>query len=239
GARGAERSGLLRRRPRPGAARPQGERGEPRDRVPALHVAEAARRRGRAALGGAGAAERAFPEASGGRRGAVQGKHGEAGRFGPDRSRRLVDGGEHPDQSRRDDHEGVTMPDDALQDLTRRHFFRQAGFGIGSIALSSLLERELRGQEASLNPMAPKRPHFAPRAKNIIYLFMMGAPSQLDLFDEKQKLRQYNDQPVPEEVIKGERFAFIKGVPKLLGSPYEFKRHGQSGATVSNLLPHL
>jgi uncharacterized protein (DUF1501 family) len=131
------------------------------------------------------------------------------------------------------------MSDDALRDLTRRHFFRQAGFGLGSIALSALLDRELRAQEASLNPMAPRRPHFAPRAKNIIYLFMMGAPSQLDLFDEKQKLRQYNDQPVPEEVIKGERFAFIKGVPKLLGSPYEFKRHGQSGATVSNLLPHL
>jgi uncharacterized protein (DUF1501 family) len=131
------------------------------------------------------------------------------------------------------------MRDDALCETTRRHFFRQAGFGIGSIALSALLDRELRAQEASLNPMAPKRPHFAPRAKNIIYLFMMGAPSQLDLFDEKQKLRQYNDQPVPEEVIKGERFAFIKGVPKLLGSPYEFKRHGQSGATVSNLLPHL
>jgi len=67
----------------------------------------------------------------------------------------------------------------------------------------------------------------------------MGAPSQLDLFDEKPKLRQYHNQPVPEDVIKGERFAFIKGVPKLLGSPYEFRRQGQSGATVSNLLPHL
>jgi len=133
----------------------------------------------------------------------------------------------------------MSMNDEALRDITRRHFFRQTGIGIGSIALSALLDRELRGQEASLNPMAPRRPHFAPRAKNIIYLFMMGAPSQLDLFDEKQKLRQFNDQPVPEEVIKGERFAFIKGIPKLLGSPYEFQRCGQSGATVSNLLPHL
>lgn len=124
---------------------------------------------------------------------------------------------------------------DALRDLTRRHFFQTAGFGLGSIALSSLFGQE----KASLNPMAPKKPHFAAKAKNIIYLFMMGAPSQLDLFDEKPKLRQYHNQPVPEDVIKGERFAFIKGVPKLLGSPYEFKRHGQSGATVSNLLPHL
>jgi len=128
---------------------------------------------------------------------------------------------------------------DALRDLTRRHFFEQAGFGLGSIALSSLFGRDLLGQEASLNPMAPRKPHFAPKAKNIIYLFMMGAPSQLDLFDEKPKLRQYHNQPVPEDVIKGERFAFIKGVPKLLGSPYEFKQYGQSGATVSTLLPHL
>jgi len=132
------------------------------------------------------------------------------------------------------------MANDPLRDLTRRHFFREGGFGLGSIALSSLLGRDLFGQEpASLNPMAPRKPHFAARAKNIIYLFMMGAPSQLDLFDEKPKLRQYHNQPVPEDVIKGERFAFIKGVPKLLGSPYEFKRHGQSGASVSNLLPHL
>jgi uncharacterized protein (DUF1501 family) len=127
------------------------------------------------------------------------------------------------------------MANDALRDLTRRHFFQTAGFGLGSIALSSLFAQD----QVSLNPMAPKRPHFAPKARNIIYLFMMGAPSQLDLFDEKPKLRQYNNQPVPADVVKGERFAFIKGVPKLLGSPYEFKRHGQSGATVSNLLPHL
>ena len=131
------------------------------------------------------------------------------------------------------------MRDDALREITRRHFFRQSGIGIGSIALSALLQRELRAQETSLNPMAPRKPHFAPRAKNIIYLFMMGAPSQLDLFDYKEKLRQYNDQPVPEEVIKGERFAFIKGIPKLLGSPYAFRRCGQSGATISSLLPHL
>jgi uncharacterized protein (DUF1501 family) len=132
------------------------------------------------------------------------------------------------------------MANDPLRDLTRRHFFQQAGFGLGSIALSSLLGRDLAGQEtASLNPMAPRKPHFAAKAKNIIYLFMMGAPSQLDLFDEKPKLRQYHNQPVPEDVIKGERFAFIKGVPKLLGSPYQFKQYGQSGASVSNLLPHL
>jgi uncharacterized protein (DUF1501 family) len=87
--------------------------------------------------------------------------------------------------------------------------------------------------------MAVRPPHFAPKAKKIIFLFMAGAPSQLDLFDYKAKLNQYDGQPVPQDVIKGERFAFIKGTPKLLGSPHTFARHGQCGAELSNLLPHL
>jgi hypothetical protein len=119
-----------------------------------------------------------------------------------------------------------------LGDITRRHFFKQTGFGIGAIALSALLDENLFAA-------ALQGPHFAPKAKNIIYLFMAGAPSQLDLFDHKQKLKQYNGQNIPEEFIKGERFAFIKGTPKLLGSPFSFKRHGQSGAELSDLLPHL
>ncbi len=120
---------------------------------------------------------------------------------------------------------------------TRRHFFQQAGFGIGSLALGSLLNNGLFAQAA--NPMAPKAPHFAPKAKRIIFLFMAGAPSQLDLFDYKPALNRYDGQPVPQDVIKGERFAFIKGTPKLLGSPHTFARHGQCGAELSNLLPHL
>ena len=127
------------------------------------------------------------------------------------------------------------MDGNDLRATTRRHFFSQAGFGIGTIALSALLKRDLFGQD----PMAPRAPHFAPRAKNIIYLFMMGAPSQLDLFDEKPHLRKHHDEKVPEEIIKGERFAFIKGVPKLMGSPFRFERRGRSGATISDLLPHL
>ena len=74
------------------------------------------------------------------------------------------------------------------------------------------------------------------RAKRVIYLFQSGAPSQLDLFDYKPKLNQYDGQPCPEELIRGERFAFIKGVPELLGSPHTFGKHGQSGAELSNLL---
>ncbi len=133
----------------------------------------------------------------------------------------------------------MDLREESLRSVTRRHFFQQAGFGIGTMALSSLLDRDLPAQSGSLNPLAPRRPHFAPRAKNVIYLFMAGAPSQLDLFDHKPKLNELHGRKIPEEVIKGERFAFIKGVPNVLGSPYTFARHGRSGQTISNLLPHL
>ncbi len=135
-----------------------------------------------------------------------------------------------------------------LRAVTRRHFFRQAGFGIGAAALHSLLSPYGMALGLStapadvanaVNPLAPRPPHFAPKAKSIIYLFMAGAPSQLDLLDYKPKLQQYDGQNIPAELVKGERFAFIKGTPKLLGSPYKFTKWGQSGAEVSELLPHL
>src|SRR2546426_959245 len=126
----------------------------------------------------------------------------------------------------------------ALLAITRRHFLGGMGFGIGSLALAALTNDNLFAQQPA-SPMAPKPPHFTPKAKNVIFLFMAGGPSQLDLFDYKPKLNQYDGEPCPEEVIKGERFAFIKGVPKLLGSPYRFARHGRSGAELSNLLPQL
>src|SRR5216684_4130057 len=130
------------------------------------------------------------------------------------------------------------MGQNELQLHTRRHFFQQTGFGIGSLALCSLLNERAFGAQSG-DTMLPKAPHFAPKAKRIIFLFMAGAPSQLDLFDYKPALNQYDGQPVPQDVIKGERFAFIKGTPKLLGSPHTFARHGQCGAELSNLLPHL
>ena len=131
-----------------------------------------------------------------------------------------------------------------LRAVTRRHFFRQAGFGIGAAALTSLLNHHALAEQSppavdAVNPLAPKPPHFAPKAKSIIYLFMAGAPSQVDLLDYKPKLQQYDGQNIPEEMVKGERFAFIKGTPKLLGSPYNFQKWGQSGAEISELLPHL
>jgi Protein of unknown function (DUF1501) len=122
-----------------------------------------------------------------------------------------------------------------LLETTRRHFFGQAGFGIGAAALTSLLDPNLFADTA----MSPKKPHFPAKCKNVIYLFMAGGPSQLDLFDYKAALTKFDGQPCPEDLIKGERFAFIKGVPKLLGSPHAFARYGHSDAQLSALLPHL
>ena len=118
-----------------------------------------------------------------------------------------------------------------LKATTRRHFFKQSGFGIGAAALTNVLNPSLLADT--------KQPMFPAKAKSIIYLFMAGAPSQVDLFDPKPVLQKYDGQNIPDEFVKGERFAFIKGKPKLLGSPFEFTRCGKSGAEVSELLPHM
>jgi hypothetical protein len=126
---------------------------------------------------------------------------------------------------------------------TRRHFFGQAGFGIGGAALGALLSERGASAAAPAVELGPdgkpaRGVHHQARAKSVIFLSMPGAPSQLELFDHKPLLRKYDGQPIPESFVKGERFAFIKGVPRVLGSPYEFKRHGQSAAELSELLPH-
>jgi hypothetical protein len=129
-----------------------------------------------------------------------------------------------------------------LQAITRRHFFGRCATGIGSLALASLLNERLFAARTPVvvdNPLAPRQPHFTPRARRAIYIHMAGSPSQLDLFDYKPKLTELNGQPCPESLFKKDRFAFIKGVPKMLGTPHKFARHGQSGAQISNLLPHL
>ena len=138
---------------------------------------------------------------------------------------------------------------DLLRAVSRRHFFRQAGFGLGGAALTCLINRSAFATTVPNsapcsrpnggNPLAPCSPMFPAKAKSIIYLFMAGAPSQVDLLDNKPKLQQLDGQHIPESMVKGERFAFIKGVPKLLGSPYQFRKCGQSGAEISELLPHL
>src|SRR5262245_42894430 len=120
---------------------------------------------------------------------------------------------------------------------TRRTFLQQTSAGLGGIALASLLAREGRADESRKpdNPPAPKKPHFAAKAKRVIYLHMSGAPPQHDLFDYKPKLNEFHLKPCPKELLEGQRFAFIKGHPKLLGSPYKFAQHGKSGAWVSEL----
>jgi hypothetical protein len=134
----------------------------------------------------------------------------------------------------------VEFQQQALQAITRRHFFEKTAAGIGGLALASLLNERLLGAEAvAVDPMAPKQPHFPAKAKRVIYLHMAGSPSQLDLFDCKPKLNELNGQPCPESIYKKERFAFIKGVPKMLGSPHKFAKHGKSGTELSGLLPHL
>jgi hypothetical protein len=130
-----------------------------------------------------------------------------------------------------------------LHHITRRHFLSRCGMGLGGIALASMLnERRLYGAtgESLVNPMAPKPPMFAPKAKNVIFLFMAGGPSQLDLFDYKPRLVDLNGQPIPQSFIEGKRFAFMDSShgTKLLGSRRTFARHGQSGAWVSDLFPH-
>ncbi|MBV6440315.1 MAG: hypothetical protein EPGJADBJ_01980 [Saprospiraceae bacterium] len=128
---------------------------------------------------------------------------------------------------------------------TRRLFLRQCAFGLGSLALGQLLGgcgQQGGGGAAAFNPaqpLAPRPPHFPARAKSVIYLHMAGAPSQLELFDYKPELAKLNGQDCPQSFLEGKRFAFIRGVPKMLGPQATFRQYGQSGAWISNYLPHL
>jgi hypothetical protein len=131
-----------------------------------------------------------------------------------------------------------------LLNLTRRYFFRECGVGVGKIALASLLTDALANRASAapvtaVNLLAPKPPHFAPKAKQVIHLFMAGAPSQLDLFDYKPTLAQYEGKPIPPEIIRGQRYAFIRSDAAVLGPRFKFARHGRSGAELSEMLPHL
>ncbi len=127
------------------------------------------------------------------------------------------------------------MQDPNKRGSSRRHFLKHAGSGLGVAAMGQLL-----GVPASAGQQAAARgPHFAAKAKRVIYLHMAGSPSQLDLFDEKPALAKLDGKEIPTRFIENERFAFIKGVPKVLASPYKFKQHGESGANISELLPHL
>jgi hypothetical protein len=121
--------------------------------------------------------------------------------------------------------------------VTRRHFFQSGGLSFGAVALNALLARD--GVTADTkNPLAPKPPMIAPRAKRVIYLHMAGSPSQLELFENKPELVKLSGQDCPKSFLEGKRFAFIKGVPRMLGGQFKFQQVGASGQTVSELLPH-
>lgn len=141
--------------------------------------------------------------------------------------------------------------------IARRHFFKECGVGLGKIALASLLTDAFASGAASAqnapprnppisggghgmpNPLAPRKPHFTGKAKRVIHLFMAGAPSQLDLFDFKPELTKYEGKPIPPSVINGQRYAFIQPNAACLGPRFKFSKYGQSGAELSEMLPHL
>jgi len=128
--------------------------------------------------------------------------------------------------------------------LSRRWFFRDCTLGLGSIALASLLAEEGRAAASNnrpqaVDPLLPRKPHHTPKAKSVIYLFMAGAPSQLELFEHKPTLAKYNGRPVPKDVLGGQTYAFIKPDSAIYAPEFKFAQHGKSGAWVSEALPHI
>src|SRR5438477_11503607 len=129
---------------------------------------------------------------------------------------------------------------------SRRDFLATSASGVGLLAVASLLRDEglLSAAETTppdpANPLAPRPPHFAPKVKNCICIYLEGAPSQLDLFDPKPKLNQMNGEKLPDSLLKTVRFAFIqKETVRLMGSPRTFSKYGQCGMDLSDLLPNI
>jgi hypothetical protein len=122
----------------------------------------------------------------------------------------------------------------------RREFLRGVAGGFGLFALFDLLARDgLAAPRAGVNPLAPKAPHFAPKAKHVIYMFMEGGPSQYELFDPKPALERFDGESLPEELTRDLKLAFIKPTAKVMASRYRFRKYGESGMELSELLPHL
>jgi hypothetical protein len=129
--------------------------------------------------------------------------------------------------------------------VSRRHFLQECGVGLGKVALAGLLTDSLTSRvsaapaPASTDPLHPLKPHFPGKAKHVIHLFMAGAPSQLDLFDYKPALTRLEGNPLPPSVIGNQRYAFIRPDAAVLGPRFQFAKHGQSGAELSEAMPHL
>ena len=127
-----------------------------------------------------------------------------------------------------------------LQHLTRRHFLGKSAYGLGAVALGSMLKNSLSATSApSSDPLAARMPHFAAKAKRVIYLHLTGSPPHLDLFDYKPELVKRDGQDCPDAFLKGKRFAFTSGTPTLLGTRRTFTQHGQGGVWMSDAIPHL
>ena len=127
---------------------------------------------------------------------------------------------------------------------TRRQFFQDCGIGLGSIALGTLLAEESRAAAGGAptggrHPLAAQPAHFPGRARHVIFMHMAGGPSQLELFDQKPKLRELHGQPPPPSLVSGKRFAFLKPGATLLGGQQEFQRYGKAGIDLGSLLPHI
>ncbi len=122
---------------------------------------------------------------------------------------------------------------------SRRAFFRDVASGIGTIALASLLERDGYGAIADTNPLAPKKAPLPAKAKSVIFMFMEGGPSQLDLYDPKPALAKWNGKPLPADMTKNMRLAFTKPTAAVLASPRVFQPHGQSGTEFSDFIPNI
>lgn len=126
---------------------------------------------------------------------------------------------------------------------TRRHFLKNCQLGLGGIALSQLLSRETRaaveGLATPADPLAPRSPHFAPKAKRVIYLHLTGSPPHLDMWDYKPELVKHDGEDCPQSVLEGRRFAFTSGVPKLLGTRRTFRQFGQNGMWMSDAIPNF
>lgn len=126
--------------------------------------------------------------------------------------------------------------------MARRWFLQRCGIGLGAMAAGNLLHQELlaiNNGDSNPNPLAPKKPHFEPKVKRVIYMFQAGAPSQLELFDHKQELVARNGQLPPASLLEGYRAAFIDPKSGLLAGKFPFKKWGQSGMELSEVLPHL
>jgi hypothetical protein len=132
-------------------------------------------------------------------------------------------------------------PISALQQQTRRHFLSGSGIGLGAMAIASMSGRAQSADIpiSSMQPLEQRNPHFAPRAKRVIYLHLTGSPPNLDIYDYKPELVRRTGQDCPEEFLKGRTFAFTAGVPKLLGTPRSFAQYGESGTWLSDAVPHL